>query len=487
MTERFSFDEHAIFRYFRQINDVPRGSNHEAQISDMLYNLALSKGYDTQRDHQGNILITRPAAPGFEQAPRIIIQGHMDMVCEKDPDSDHDFLKDPIEMVEKNRWIHANKTTLGADDGIGVAMGFALLEEPDPMPQLQVLITTTEETGMDGAMAVTPEYLDGDMLINIDSEEEGFVTVGCAGGATGYVHLPIERETVSAEDLRSMKLVISGMRGGHSGMEIAEVSKSALKLMTDYLRKINVSVSIKLHSFRSGSKHNAIPNHAEAIISYSACDALKVLDAVKALCESVRSSLLKLEPSISLTYESVDVQTSVLTDSSMMRLLNCLELMPHGVYRMNPDGQSVETSDNLAVVDLGERSAEMVLSVRSSNTARLAELQNKIGDVAAMFEGTSEFKDGYPAWEYRETSELRRLFESTFRDMYGKDVEVLIIHAGLECGLFAKKNPKLDMISFGPDILGAHTSKERLSIDSTYRSYDLLKALIRRIGKLRVN
>nr|WP_072514348.1 aminoacyl-histidine dipeptidase [Ndongobacter massiliensis] len=472
---------HKVFEYFYKINQVPRGSGEEEAIGRALEAHGRKMGLETKRDSAGNVVLRKPASPGYENAPTVTIQGHMDMVCQKTPESTHDFSKDPIAMEIDGDWLHAKDTTLGADDGIGVAMGLALLDEDFVHPPLEVLVTTAEETGMDGAIGLAPDFLTGSYLLNIDSEEEGFVTVSCAGGSTGVLSLPLQRKAPTPSDVFSIR--VDGMRGGHSGMEILKVSHSAIKVLTEFLLKLDAAISFDLHAFHAGEKHNAIPNEAEAIVSVPKEQVPALLHELETLRAAQVEAILKFEPDIRFAWKEIQTAQAPLTDETKTALLNLLQLLPHGVNTMMADRSVVESSDNLASAHTDETDMTMILSVRSATEARRAELQDKVRALAQLFGAACHFRDGYPAWEYRADSPLRERFLAQYREMFGKEAEVLIIHAGLECALFAQTHPHLDMISFGPDIKGAHTTRERLSIGSTERTYELLKAIVTSIAK----
>lgn len=481
MTEILGLEPKKVFHYFYEINQIPRCSGDEKAIGERIKEMGRELGLEVQQDEAGNVAIRKPASPKYAKSPSVTLQGHMDMVCVKDENSAHDFTCEPIDMYVDGGWVRARGTTLGADNGIGVAMGMALLAEEEPMPALEVIVTTSEETGMDGAIGLKPEMITGDYLINIDSEEEGFMTAGCAGGSTGYIELPIEREKTDNKSFYRLKL--DRLRGGHSGMQIREVSTTALKSLGEFLHKLAERVPYRLHDFASGDKHNAIPNAATATISIASDHFDSIHDAFEKTKEEMLEKLLKLEPDMRFTLEPLESANDALTADSATRLLNCIQLMPHGIYTMLADESGVETSDNFAVCRTGESSVQMVVSVRSSLELRRNELQQKIIDVCAIFGAKARFGDGYPAWEFEPKSHLREVFNAKYREMTGKDMEILVIHAGLECGLFAKKKPGLDMVSIGPDCLGAHTTKECLSVESVERTYALLKSVVKALAE----
>lgn len=481
-TDQLQVLDHLVFQFFKQINDIPRCSADEERIQEFLFNLGRSMGFDTEKDDYGNIQITKKADEGYEKAPRVILQGHMDMVCEKDDDSDHDFTSDPIKMIEDNGWIMADKTSLGADNAIGLSMALAALEEKN-LGEIQVLITSSEETGMDGAIGLESDFLNADYLINLDSETEGLLTCSCAGGITSYLSIPIERKNEEKEKYHCFEIVLSGLRGGHSGMEIDSLRANSIKVMNQVLRKINEKVKLNIHVFEAGTKHNAIPNTAKVIISLMDEDSINFNESIRESFQEVKENYLKQEPDIDFVLKPADCQFQPLTNESRDRLFSIMELLPHGVYSMNLENTQPVTSDNLAILKSQEDSFEITLSIRSSEEDLMDELSDKIQQIAKMFKGNIEFTDGYPAWEYRENSELQSIFLEEYQALNQEDAEIYAIHAGLECGMFAKKNPSLDMVSFGPDIEGAHTTKEKVNIDSVLRSYQLLLNILRRISQ----
>ncbi|MCI6659888.1 beta-Ala-His dipeptidase [Peptoniphilaceae bacterium SGI.137] len=482
MSNPFDFSSDPVFSIFYEINQIPRCSHDEKRIGEYLADCGRSRGLKTEMDAVGNVRISLPATPGLESLPKILLQGHMDMVCVKEEGSSHDFTCEPITMVEEDGWIRADETTLGADDGIGVAMGLALLDNLKEHPAIDLLITTSEEVGMDGALGMDPSWLDAKYLINIDSEEEGYVTCGCAGGCSGHFTLPLSRIARTGQE--GIRIRIDGMRGGHSGMNILAVNTHAMKTMAELLHRLQENTDFSLYSLTGGTKHNAIPNVSEAVVSFDAEKKEAFLAALKDAYDQLLQNLVKLEPDVHIHWEDCELPFGALEKESAARLLGMAELIPHGVFAMNADGKSVQTSDNFAILDVNEDNADFLISCRSSSTARLKELQESIQRVASTFQSHGNFSDGYPAWEMKEVSPLRDLFLARYHQETGKDAEVLDIHAGLECALFAQKNPELDMISVGPDVLGAHTTQEKLSISSTRKTYEWIQKLIADIVKV---
>lgn len=472
-----NYRDHPVFKYFYLINQIPRCSYHEEKIADFLYQLGKDLGFESFKDQAGNVLIRKTSKrPDGDKSLKVIIQGHMDMVCVKSEDSDHDFSKDPIDMYEEDGWLKAKNTTLGADDAIGLAIGLAVLEDKGPMPDIDLLITASEEVGMDGAIGLDKSWLDADMLINIDSEEEGFVTCSCAGGAGGEFRLPLVRDKKVSEKTFNIKL--SGLKGGHSGINILSVSNNAIKILSELLGSLIKGKPYNLYSFRGGDKHNAIPDSASALVSCPYDMEEEFISSFNDLTKDIRERLLKQEPDIKLEIEEAQVTDRPLTVESTEDLLNLINILPHGVYQMDDTGKGVLASDNLAVVNTKSEQADIELSLRSSSYSVLEELKEEILRAVKTFNGDGLFKDSYPAWEFVEESELRDNFLKVYKEMTGEDAEVFSIHAGLECGLFAEKNPKLDMISIGPNIKGAHTIRESLDIASTIRTYDYVKKLL---------
>lgn len=472
----------AVFHYFEQMTKIPRESGNEAAISEYLVNFAKEHNLDYVQEPCKNVIITKPATPGYEDAPPVILQGHMDMVCVKDDELDFNFETDALPIYVDGDWLRTKGTTLGADNGIAVAMSLAILaDETLEHPALTVLVTTEEETGMDGVMALDPSNVPGDILINIDSEEEGVALASCAGGVRNSLKLPIEWTEVDAAGLTSYEIVISGLKGGHSGIEINKCRANANKLMgrlLHYIQDLNVSVS----SIAGGEKMNAISKRAILNITLAQEQSEALESKVKDFEIMVRAEFETADPGISVVTTKKDTVTKVFTKETAQNLMYILQLIPYGPQTMSANIPGlVESSSNIGVVEMDENEIEFNSAIRSSVSSLKREINHRIQAIANLTGATMELIADYPEWEFETESKVREIMKDVYQEMFGKELEVSAIHAGLECGFLSQKLGKIDMISIGPDITGAHTPKESLSIPSTERVYnflcDVLKAI----------
>ena len=435
-----------VFHWFKQLNDIPRGSGNEKGVSDFLVSFAKERGLEVYQDHLNNVIIKKDATKGYENSEPVILQGHMDMVCEKTDDSDHDFLKDPISMHVKDGYVYADNTTLGADDGIAVAFCLAILDSDDVAhPKLEVLVTIDEERGMDGANGVTAEHLSGTRLLNIDTETEGDFIVSCSGGANAITTFKSEK----SEGLsKAIEISLSGLNGGHSGLEIQKQNKNAIKVMARLLNKVALEMDFRLQEISGGSKHNAIAKNAHAIITVDDLD--KAMNILNEIGEYVRHEGRKTDPNLVLDIKE--------TEKGL-----------------------VQTSSNVGVVEADDEQIKVTCCVRSSVESELHNMFDKIKSLAYLTHGTTVIEKEYPAWEFNTDGELAKVAPALYEEMTGKKANVTAIHAGLECGLLKGVLPDCDMISFGPDIFGAHTPLEHLGIESTQRMYDYTLKLLEKL------
>ena len=454
-----------VFHYFREISDIPHESHNEKAISDYIYNFGKKLGLETKQDDILNVYIRKPATKGYENKPGIILQGHMDMVCEKATSSNHNFATDKIEWVIKDDLIFANDTTLGADDGIAVAMAMAILEDEDLVhPELEVLITVAEETTMGGALGLEKGLLKGKYLFNIDSEEEGILTLGSAGGTLFKTNLELKFEN---KEVELVKLHFDGYFGGHSGMEIGKNRRNMIKTIAEFIKESGLSIA----SVDCGNKDNAIPRVGELVIENSS-----------SLDELIAKFTEKYNGEEQLTIDKKEIfKGKVLTNALKDVLVEVLEALPTGVNTQDETG--IISSSNLAIVQTTENEILIRDSIRSASISILEEMKNSFAKIAEKFCLNYEFAGGYPSWEKKENSSLQKYANKVYKDLTGKEFENIIIHAGLECGAIYEKYPNLELISFGPDIRGAHTPKENISISSTERVYDFTLKLIEEIAK----
>ena len=470
-----------VFKHFEEINKIPRGSGNEKEISDYLLAFGKKLGLESIQDKALNIIIKKPASKGYENAPTVIIQGHMDMVCEKNKETGHDFTKDPIKIIVKDDFIYADGTTLGGDDGIAVAYAMAILEDSTiDHPALEVLITTDEEAGMTGAIALEPENITGKIVLNIDSEEEGKLLVSCAGGIRTKSTLPIEW-IKEKKDTINYEVMVKGLKGGHSGAEIHLGRGNSNKIIGRVLRELSKEVNFNLVSLNGGSKNNAIPREAEALISVKSEDENKLIDIIKKLESDIKKEFSVKDPGLAIEARKVEEKfEKVFSDESTVKTINLLYIYPNGINTVSSEIDGLtESSTNVGVVITNENDIEFDSAVRSSVFSLREEIVERIKCVTELFGGTVTANAGYPEWEYKEDSKVREICKDVYKKMYGKDAEIVAIHAGVECGLFKEKLGDLDMISFGPDIFDAHTPNEHMSIPSVKRVWEYLLEVLK--------
>lgn len=473
----------SVFKYFEEMSNIPRGSGNEKAISDYLVATAKKHNLEVIQDDVLNVIIKKPATAGYENAPTVIIQGHMDMVCEKNKGTVHDFEKDPLKLRIIDDMIYATDTTLGADDGIAVAYGLALLTSDDiPHPPLEVLITVEEETGMAGAVGLDSKHLNGEFLINIDSEEEGQLLVSCAGGITTRQILPISWEDVNNNDI-SYTINISGLSSGHSGSDIEKGRGNSNKLMGRILNDLSNDFDYAIKAIDGGSKHNVIPRETTTIISINPNDSIKLTEKINEWNNILKNELRASDKGVAVKLEKSEDNTSkVFSKETMKKVIASLVLIPHGVQSMNMEITNlVESSMNLAIIKTTDEKVIFESSIRSSVKSLKYNILNQAKMIANLLDCELIESADYPEWAYDPDSKLRQLFEKTYQRKYGKSPEVSAIHAGLECGLFKEKNKHLDMVSFGPDMFDVHTANEHLSISSTQRTWEYLLDVLKEI------
>lgn len=472
-----------VFKYFERLSQIPRGSGNEKEVSDYLVSFAKDNNLKYVQDSALNVVIRKKASQGYENSPSVVLQGHMDMVCEKNADVVHDFTKDPLKLRIIDDRIYATGTTLGADNGIAVAMGLAILASNEYQhPAIELLVTTSEETGMDGAFALDPKNITGRTLINIDSEEEGIILVSCAGGVTAKVSIPVKFEPVN-ENIVPYSIKIRGLKGGHSGMEIDKGRGNSNKLMGRVLMTIFSETDIRLSSLNGGSKHNAIPRETDSVILVRAEDSALVEKKIQE-CEKIfKNELRTPDPDIRVEFEALQTLPSqMLSKESTKNIVNYLYLIINGVTSMSMDIKGlVESSLNLGVVTTYKDSIEFISSIRSSVRSLKDELYNRLCVTAKINGGNVVSESDYPEWEYNPDSKIRTIFEDVYEKMYGKKPHISAIHAGLECGLFAEKFGEIDAISFGPNLYDVHTPNESMSISSVQRTWKYLLEILKNI------
>lgn len=470
-----------VFTYFKEMNQIPRPSGYEKAVSDWLVAFAKDKDLKVIQDEALNVIIKKPGTEGYEDSEILILQGHMDMVPEKAEGSDHDFSKDPIEFIVDGDYVHANNTTLGADNGIAVAYALAILASEDiSHPPLEVIITTNEETGMDGAFAFNPEDLDGRRLINLDAEEEGILLTSCAGGIGSVISLGLEKEESSNK--LGKEISIGGLFGGHSGMEIHKQRANATQTLARVLKNLGQEVDFDLVSLDGGSKHNAIPRTAAAKVLVADDRSLGAF--IEKWNEVLASELRGIDEGINLEVKDWENPSQIaMTKGTRDKLIAGISLVPTGVINMSTDIEGlVQTSNNLGVVITEEDKVTLESSTRSSVKTMRDEVAGRLEMLADLLGAEIEFDAGYPEWEYAKESKLRDVYIEAAKEMYGEDPVVTAIHAGLECGVFSEKyDGKIDLISMGPNLFDVHTPKEKMDIKSAERTFELIKSILAKL------
>lgn len=465
----------AVFDCFSQVNRIPRPSKREEKMIEFLKSFGERLGLPTKVDEAGNVLITKPATPGFENRRTVVLQSHMDMVCEKNADSSFDFMKDPIEAYVDGEWLKAKGTTLGADDGIGVAMQMALLEATDiPHGPIECLFTRDEETGLTGAAALKPGFMTGDYLINLDSEDEGQIFVSCAGGARTSAEFDFTEVPVP-EGYFGFRVEVKGLTGGHSGDDINKKRANANKLLVRFLLDAFKKYDLYLVDIQSGGLHNAIPREGFAVCAVPMADKEQVRVDLNLLAAAVEEEYSRTEPGVAFVLESAPVAGTAIDKDTTRRLLLALQAMDNGVFAMSQDlDWLVETSSNLASV----RKEDGKVVINSSQRSSVASArENMSATVRAVFELAGArvvTNEGYPGWKMNPNSALLKVAVDSYRRLFLAEPKILAIHAGLECGLFSEKYPHLDMISVGPTLRGVHSPDERLHIPSVQKVWDHL-------------
>lgn len=478
--ENLHLQPECVFDFFMKICEIPHGSKNEAQISLFLQNFGKELGYETISDSVGNVLIKKPAYPGYENRKTVILQGHVDMVCDKRPDVEHDFTKDPIRPYVDGEWLKAQGTTLGADNGIGVAAAMAVLADKSlKHGPVNCLFTIDEETGLTGAEALAPEMLQGDILVNLDSEDEGEMFIGCAGGVCNYAEFKHIWTKISG-DMFYMKVDINNLTGGHSGDDINKGRANANKLLNRFLCRVAEKYEFYLCDISGGSLHNAIPRDASAVFAVQSADKEFVRVDFNLFAAEVQEEYAATEPDMRFTLQSTDPINRVIEPDAARRFLKALHAVFNGVFAMSQDVPGlVETSSNLASV---KRTSDNVLTVTTSQRSSIESARDNVSDsVRAAFElagAKVTTKGKYPGWKPNMKSEILKVACETYKELFGSEAKIKAIHAGLECGLFLEKAPHLDMISFGPTMRGVHSPDERLDIASTGRWWNHLKVLL---------
>jgi dipeptidase D len=470
------FEIQKIIHLFEQISAIPRGTGREAALSAWLQAWAGQRSYPWKADAAGNLLIRIPASSGCEAAPVLILQGHMDMVCEKTPESQHDFLKDPIRPLVDGEWLQAESTTLGADNGIAIALAMALAEDDTVRhPPLELLFTVEEEVGIGGANRLQPGFAEGKVLINLDSEDEGTFVVGCAGGQTTHIRMGLWFEPL--REWQSYNFKVSGLQGGHSGVDIHKHRANANRLLARTLARIRARVPMRIVGLQGGTAHNAIPRQAEACIAFDSGNFGVVEQVLRDFERSLSDEYAGVESGINLTLGKCDADRAV-NEVGSEKLVQLLMAIPHGVAHMSSSVDGfVETSNNFASLEIRGEELHLLTSQRSTVMSRLESLTERIGAIALLAGAQVRHSGGYPSWQPDMSSALLKRSRELYQSLFGVAPRVEMIHAGLECGIIGAIFGGMDMISLGATIQNPHSPQERLNIPSVGRVWRFLAAL----------
>ena len=474
-----------VWNNFYALTQIPRPSKHEAKVIDYLYNWGISHGFETVKDETGNIIIRVPATPGCEKMKGVILQGHMDMVPQKTSDSPHDFLKDPINAYVDGEWVTADKTTLGADNGIGVAMGLSVLEDPSVKHgPVEVLVTYDEETGMTGANNLKPGVLKGDILINLDSEEEGELCVGCAGGLDVSASFKYLKYKTPA-GYKGLTVTVKGLQGGHSGMDISLYRANANKAMSRMLLPVMEMFGVKVVSFTGGSLRNAIPFESEAELIVPQENVKAVKECIQNIFQELKNEFGESDPSAALYVKETPAAAKFIQNSVMLRAVKAMLACPSGVIRMSRTMEGLtETSINMAIVRTEKGKVTIHSLMRSAVDSAKAALAQRVRCIFEMAEADQVvFKGGYSGWTPKLDTQANKVMMEQYQKVYGKPMKIMATHGGLECAIMGAKYPNWEMVSIGPTIKYPHSPDEKVNIASVARTWEYLKAVLANIPK----
>lgn len=475
-----NLEPEVLWNFFHQITRIPRPSKKEERILDWLKSIAKSHQLDYEQDKAGNLVLRKAATPGYENHPGVILQSHVDMVCEKNADTEFNFDTDAIQAYIDGDWVKARGTTLGADNGIGMAMALSVLTSTDLQhPAIESLFTVDEETGLTGAFALETGLLKGEILINLDSEDDGEVFIGCAGGIGTRAEFELRKEAAPAGHF-AFRVEVSGLKGGHSGGDIHLGLANAIKVLAGYLGNLKDKMPVRLAAIQGGNLHNAIPREAGAVVAvpYSEKETIRVM--LNIYLAEVEARYSETEPGLKLTLASSDMPAELIDASTTNRLIDALNACPHGVIAMSTDMPGlVETSTNLASVKITDAHIVIVTSQRSMGEAGKKEIADAVYKVWKDAGAAVVQNDGYPGWKPNLDSRILTITRQAYKTLWGNDPAIKAIHAGLECGLFLEKYPQLDMVSVGPQMYGVHSPDEKLSIASTQKSWTWLVEILK--------
>jgi dipeptidase D len=473
-----------VWKYFAEISRIPRGSKNEAAITKYVLDTAKRLGLHAKADKFGNVVVRKPASANLRQARSVALQGHLDMVCEKNNDKVHNFLKDPIELVRKGSLLMANGTTLGADNGIAVATNLAIMEDHSlEHGPLEFLFTVDEETGLTGASNLSGDFLGSRTLLTLDSEEEGALYVGCSGGKNTIGTWDIHFAEVSGS-MTAVRINVSGLKGGHSGLEIDKGRANAIKIMGRALTALGAA-GARLSSIQGGNKHNAIPRECDAVVLISPQQLERAKQIISDLNGTIKAEFATVEPDLLISLNSMNARKKekAMRKAEQRKILQTISALPHGVIKMSADiAGLVETSTNVAVIKTAGNSVKLATSQRSSIASEIIEIVETVSSIFELGRASVENSDGYPGWKPNMDSPILNLAKSAYRSLYGKDPEVKAIHAGLECGIIGERIPGMDMVSFGPTLEGVHSPDERIHIDTVEKFWYFLLEILKKVN-----
>jgi len=477
-------EPNSVWKYFAEISQIPRGSKNEKAIAEYVIDTAKRLGLVAKQDKTGNIVVKKPAHPSYTHVRSMALQGHLDMVCEKNTDTIHDFTKDPIELVRKGNVLMANGTTLGADNGIAVATNLAIMEDKSiEHGPLELLFTVDEETGLTGAQSLTSDFLESKTLMNLDSEEEGALYVGCSGGRDTLATFNISFENVPKNSIAAY-LSVRGLKGGHSGLEIDKNRGNAIKILNRVLMRMT-ELSMRLSRLAGGNKRNAIPRECQALVFIPKAKLTEAYKLVKEMQETIKAEISSVDPDLMITMveTSIERNIKVIRKTQQRQLNSAISALPHGVLKMSSDIPGlVETSTNVAVINTTKKAIVIATSQRSSVASELNEAVETVNVILALAGAKVESTDGYPGWKPNLNSPILKTAKETYQSLYGKEPEVKAIHAGLECGIIGEKFPRMDMVSFGPTLEGVHSPDEKIYIDTVEKFWKFLLAILKNVN-----
>ncbi len=478
-----TLNSHPLWEYFYQLTQIPRPTGHMKAIAQFIVDFGRGLNLDTEQDEVGNVIIRKPATPGFENRQPVVLQSHLDMVPQKNSSVTHDFLKDPIDAYVDGDWIKARGTTLGADNGIGVAMAMAVLSDNSlKHGPVEALFTIDEEVGMDGANGLKPGFISGRIMLNCDSEEEGKLFVGCAGGADLNISLQYKKGSPLIDGDVAIRLFLTGLKGGHSGVDIHLGRANANKLMFRFLKEVVRDYGARLATIEGGSLRNAIPREAEAVIMLPKANTELLWEFIADYQELCRMEYAGIEDGLTFTAEMTDAPFALIPEEIQDDLINSIEGCQNGIVTMLHDFPgTVESSSNLALVKSSEGLIEIKILARSSSESRKSALLSSLESVFSLAGAKVEYGGAYNGWQPNAQSPILKVMEDTYEKLYGSKPEVAVMHAGLECGIIQGIYPDMDMISLGPNLKHPHSPDEAVSISSVERVFDYLKAALENI------